>query len=608
MPPAIISAPLLKDGVKGKALFFDETNKGFLGKDVGWYERNEEFSFDFWLYVDGTYETPVPVLNHRDDDNSGGAGYRLELEDGRLQFYMAHSRPFNMIGLTVTAPMRLKTWTHVAFTYDGSSKASGVKFYLNGAPVEVDVHHDNLTRSILPLGYSPIFDNFVGVAFGTRFREKAPVGAGLDEIRVFTRALTPLEVRLLHDENAVAAADRDALARDLLALTLGADASVAAAKQALREAREEHNRIVTLIPQVLVMADAPRSRQTYRLDRGVYSNRAEEVPVRGLVQVFPYSPGLPPNRLGLARWLFDAKHPLTARVFVNRMWQMHFGQGIVETAEDFGSQGSIPTHPELLDWLAVSFMESGWNLKQLHKTIVMSATYRQASDVTDELLKRDPLNQLLTRGQRQRMPAEMVRDNALAASGLLARQVGGPSVRPYQPDNIWNPLNSFHLYPAADAIPADEHHRRSLYTFIKRNATHPGMTIFDFPDRNVSTARRRVSNTPLQALELMNDPQFVEAYRALAAQALAGTAADDARLAHIYRLATRRRPTAEQLGILRAFHERQLRRYDGDPAAAKALLETGVTPVPAGVDRVKLAALTHVTAVVMNSPDAYSIR
>jgi hypothetical protein len=340
----------------------------------------------------------------------------------------------------------------------------------------------------------------------------------------------------------------------------------------------------------------------------VYSNRAEEVPVRGLVQVFPWDAALPANRLGLARWLFDPKHPLTSRVFVNRMWQMHFGQGIVETAEDFGSQGSIPTNPELLDWLAVSFIESGWDLKQLHKSIVMSAAYRQSSSATPELLKRDPQNRLITRGQRQRMPAEMVRDTALATSGLLVRSVGGASALPYQPENIWNPLNSFHRYPTADAVPADEHHRRSLYTFVKRNATHPGMTIFDFPDRNVSTARRRVSNTPLQALELMNDPQFAEAYRALAAQALSVARTDDTQLTHLYRLATRRRPTANQLTILREYLRAQLQSFTADPSKAAALLEAGVTPVPAGVDRVRLAAMTNVTALVMNSPDAYSIR
>ena len=213
--------------------------------------------------------------------------------------------------------------------------------------------------------------------------------------------------------------------------------------------------------------------------------------MRGIERYFRMGRRLPPNRLGLARWLFDPKHPLTASVFVNRMWQMHFGQGLVETSENFGSQGSIPTHPELLDWLAVSFLESGWDVKQLHRTIVMSATYRQPSEGTDVLLERDPRNMLLTRGPRYRMPAELVRDHALAASGLLARQVGGPTVYPYQPDGIWNPLNSFHRYPAADAIPADDHHRRSLYTFIKRNATHPQLPLFDFPDRNLSSVRRR---------------------------------------------------------------------------------------------------------------------
>jgi hypothetical protein len=287
---------------------------------------------------------------------------------------------------------------------------------------------------------------------------------------------------------------------------------------------------------------------------------------------------------------------------------MHFGTGLVDTSEDFGMQGSLPTHPELLDWLAVRFVESGWDIKQLHKLIVMSATFRQGSEATEELLQRDPQNQLLARGVRRRMSAEMVRDQALAAAGLLKQKIGGPSVHPYQPEGIWNPLNSFYAYPDSAKVPDDEHHRRSVYTFVKRSAPHPGMHNFDFADRNVSTARRRMSNTPLQALELMNDPQFIEAYRSIAAEAMRTGSEPQAQLTTIFRLARREQPTDEHLQVLRDYYGKQTQRFAGDPAAAEELLKTGAVPVDKQLDRTQLAALTNVTAVVMNSPDAYFIR
>ena len=316
----------------------------------------------------------------------------------------------------------------------------------------------------------------------------------------------------------------------------------------------------------------------------------------------------PRNRLGLARWLFDPRQPLTARVFVNRLWQMHFGRGIVETSEDFGSQGAIPTHPELLDWLAVEFVESGWDVKALHRLIVTSATYRQSSAATPELVARDAPNALYARGPRWRMTAEMVRDGALAASGLLVADVGGPSVKPYQPAGIWNPLNSFYTYPVPEDLPPDELHRRTLYTFVKRNATHPGMKIFDFTNRTESIARRRSSNTPLQALELMNDPQFVEAYRSLAADALRFAADEDAQLARLYRHATRATPTPAHVAVLRDYYDEQRAAYEGNDAKIAGVLDVGVVAPDPALDRTQLAALTNVAALVMSSPDAYTVR
>lgn len=606
--PAVLQSPILRDGPHGKALFFDELNKGFLGMDVGYYDRTQAFSFDLWFYPAENYPEKVPVLNHRDDDNSGGAGYRLELENQKLVFYMAHSRPYNMLAVRVIDELPLKEWSHLTVTYDGSSSVAGLKIYRNGREAKVDVIRDNLSLSVLPKSYSAIFDSFVGVAFGSRFREKSAIGSGLDEVRFFNKALTPIEVQYLQDGVQALSSNPEQVRGLLAEFAVASDPAVSAARETLTAAREKENQLLSRVPQVLVMGDNPTPRKTYRLDRGVYSEPKEEVPVQGLTQVYPWNPELPGNRVGLSQWLFDPKNPLTARVFVNRIWQMHFGHGLVETSEDFGSQGSKPTHPQLLDWLAVHFVESGWDLKDLHKLLVMSATYRQSSDAAEEAVKNDPLNQLLARGVRQRMPAEMVRDNALAAAGLLVNRVGGPSVLPYQPEGIWTPLVTFHTYPDAASLPTDEHHRRSLYTFVKRNAPHPGMQIFDFADRNVSTARRKVSNTPLQGLELMNDPQFVEAYRQLATHVMQKGGTTDEQLVNVFRLARRERPTSDQLTLLRDYLVQQEAEFAKAPDAAAELISTGVSAVDANLPPVRLAALTNVTAVVMNSPDAYSLR
>ena len=598
--PAVIQGPVFREGKRGNALWFDETNRGFLGHDVGYYDRTDPFSIDFWFYVGDDYEN-VPVLNNLAEQNSGRTGYRFTIDHGKLWVSLAHSPPANMIAIETKEPLPVRAWTHIAFTYDGSSRAAGMHLYLDGAPAAVDVKHDALTRSILPFTTGDVFDPYLGVEIGTRFREKAPVGSALDELRFFSRDLAPAEVAFLHDEKFAAHAD-------LAPLLLAAEPGVARAQAALAKARAAENEIATAVPQVLVMGDAPEPIPTFVLNRGVYSAPGEQVTPHGLDAVLPWDESLPPNRLGLARWLFDPRNPLTARVFVNRIWQMHFGRGIVDTAEDFGSQGSIPTHPELLDWLALRFVESGWDVKALHRLIVTSATYKQASELSDDLLARDARNELYARGPRWRMTAEMVRDSALAASGLLVAKVGGPSVRPYQPSGIWNPLNSFYEYPSPADVPEDDLHRRTIYTFVKRNAAHPELKIFDFRNRTESIARRRSSNTPLQALVLENDPQFVEAYRALAQQALRSSAEESEQLARLYRLAARETPSHAHLELLGNFYRVQREIFAHDEQKAAALLGVGVAKPDPALDRASLAAMANVAALVMSSPDAYTVR
>jgi hypothetical protein len=253
-------------------------------------------------------------------------------------------------------------------------------------------------------------------------------------------------------------------------------------------------------------------------------------------------------------------------------------------------------------------VESGWDVKRLHKLIVMSATYKQRSELTDELLARDAGNALYARGPRFRMSAEMVRDGALAASGLLVAKVGGPSVKPYQPEGIWNPLNSFYEYQPPKELPADDMHRRTLYTFVKRNALHPGLKIFDFTNRTESIARRRSSNTPLQALALMNDPQYVEAYRSLAAEALKHSSDEREQLARLYRLAVRAAPGTAHLDLLERYYSAQREALAANEAKAAELLNVGVVPADPDLDRASLAAMTNVAALVMSSPDAYTVR
>jgi hypothetical protein len=589
----------LREGVKGNAVHFTDNEMGVLGKGVGYFERTQPFSLDLWVKAAQAYEDST-ILNHRETENAGNAGYQLMIVNGHLQWDMMHARGGNGISLRMRTPFPLNEWVHVALSYDGSSRAAGTHLYVNGARLDAEVVRDSLTRTIIPNGNANQGDQAVGLQFGKRLRAQAIKGGAIDEVRVFRTALTPVEVRYLHGETAATRAD----VADVL---VAADPRVNDALASLTSARNAENDLVSVVPQVMIFRDLPTPRPTYALVRGNYDDHGDQVAPRGLTKVLDWTAGWPENRLGLSKWLFDAKNPLTARVFVNRVWRHHFGRGIVETAEDFGSQGSLPTHPELLDYLAVTFRESGWDIKRLHKLIVMSATYRQRSDLNETLIQKDPDNLLLGRYTRIRMPAEMVRDQALAASGLLVRKIGGPTVYPYQPPNMWDGFNVY-KYPDADKVPADEQHRRTMYSFVKRNAPHPAMATFDLPDRGGATARRRTSSSPLQALVLLDDPQYLEAYRALAAHVLKSERAKDAQLTMVFRLATRRHPRGDELTAMREYYDAQLRRFAGDAKAATELLSAGVTAVNASVDTVQLAALTNVTTVVMNTPDAYSLR
>jgi hypothetical protein len=350
-------------------------------------------------------------------------------------------------------------------------------------------------------------------------------------------------------------------------------------------------------PTALVMRELPKPRPTHVMVRGNFKNLGEPVKPGVPDKLNPLPKGAPANRLGLARWLVAPDNPLTARVTANRLWARCFGRGFVETSEDFGTQGELPTHPELLDWLAVELQERKWSLKAFHKLVVTSATYRQSSHASPELYRRDPYNRLYARGPRFRLDAEAVRDNALAVSGLLCRKVGGPSVFPYQPDGIWfNPYSGDRWVTSTGG----DQYRRGLYTFWRRTAPYAAFVAFDAPSREVCTERRPRTNTPLQALATLNDKVFVEASAALARRIVAEAKGDEARVTHGFRLCVARGPTAAEQAALRQLYAESLAKYRKDPKAAAALARGGLPDVPAGADAAELAAWTVVANVLLN--------
>lgn len=314
------------------------------------------------------------------------------------------------------------------------------------------------------------------------------------------------------------------------------------------------------------------------------------------------------SRLDFAEWLVSSDHPLTARVTVNRFWQRYFGQGIVETAEDFGSQGAWPTHPRLLDWLATEFVRSGWDVKHMHRLIVTSATYRQDSRIRPDLLERDPKNELLARGPRFRLDAEVVRDNALSIAGLLNPKIGGPSVKPYQPVGIWEEVAYGSSFTAQRFVQdeGEDLYRRSMYTFWKRQAPPPNMMLFDAPNRETCVVRRARTNTPLQALALMNDPQFVEAARVLAENTLVGAEGIHARITQAFCKATARPPRDEEIAILTNIYEAQLADFKASPDDAKLFITVGDRAPNEDLDPVELAAWTAVMSTILNLDETVS--
>jgi hypothetical protein len=559
----------LVPGPHGQAVQF--TGDDAVDLPLGNFHSYEPFSISLWLQSPDRKERAVVFHRSRAWTDAGSRGYELLLEEGRLKWSLIHFWPGNAVSIRARSELPPGAWTHVVVTSDGSGRASGLRLHVNGRPAETEVIADALTRDITGGGGDQI-------ALGERFRDRGFKGGLIDGFRVFGRELSAAEAKgAMNPEGALPMTD---------------PAEYLAQLEVVEKARAEQVKAMDALREIMVMRERPEPKKAYVLFRGAYDQRREEVGP-GTPQILtPFPAKAPKNRLGLALWLTEPQHPLTARVTVNRFWQGIFGQGLVKTSEDFGSQSALPVYPGVLDWLAWRFIESGWDTKALLKTILTSRTYRQRSVAGPALMADDPDNELLARGPRFRLPAEMIRDNALAAAGLLVEIPGGPPVNPYEMSEAFKPVT-----PAG----GNTVYRRSLYTTWRRTSPPPAMVTFDAPRRGICVAKRERTNSPLQALILLNGEQYVEAARVLGEKLHREAGGDPAAMIRNgFLRCLSRLPDPEEVEICSRLHAEQLSHYSRSVSEAGALLKIGRAPRDPGIPPAQAAAATALAQALLN--------
>ena len=567
---------------------------------VGLFKRSDRFSIGLWIKIPESLNEGVIFHKCEGAKLHNFKGYHLYLRDNKLELMLAHTAPDNSIIILSKNEIPKEEWVHVMMTYDGSSKANGLSLYQNGIAIETSIENDNLYKDI---HYEREPDKEPGLQIGARWRGMGIKGAIVDDIVTYEKVLSPIEVLWIVDQikaRALIAKPYDRLKQQERKLLeahyfLSISKSFKLITDQLTVAQRQLADSAQSLKEVMIMKEMSKPRQAYILERGQYDTYGEAVYPNTPVSILPFPNDYPKNRLGLAKWLFHPDHPLTARVTVNRYWQNYFGRGIVRTSEDFGNQGELPSHPKLLDWLAISFMKSGWDIKALQKQIVMSATYRQQSTPDEKLKEVDPYNVLLARGPAFRLTSEMMRDNALIASGLLNDRIGGESVKPYQPLGLWAMNGSKYQQDKGEKI-----YRRSLYTFWKRTVPHPTQATFDQPDRSECSVRRQKTNTPLQALTLLNDPIFVEASRKIGEFITRADNSQDA-IESAYVKLTGRKPTDEELEILVALQQTEYQKMTKKQDKQRGWLNTGQYQADPQLDPDWLAANAVVASAIMNS-------
>jgi hypothetical protein len=575
------------EGKRGKGVQFSGDDAVNFPSGFGDFNRHQTFSIAFWIKPTQEMERAVIVSRSKAWTDAASRGIEVLIEKGRLSPALIHFWPGNAIRIQSKYKLPINEWTHVALTYDGSSMANGLNLYENGKRATVETVRDHLTREITG-GGSP------SLAFAQRMRDRGFKNGGMDEFYLYDRVITPSEIAKLSgiaekisEDDEIAIFLQSAYPKSVTALH-----NLEKARKAFGDKRQK-------LKEIMVMKEMPGLRETHILERGHYSNRGEVVG-RASPAVLPTFPqGEPINRLGLAKWLTSSDHPLMARVTVNRYWQMIFGSGLVSTSEDFGMQGKPPTHPELLDWLARDFINSGWNMHHLLKKMVLSHTYRQESKILKFALEEDPENLLLSRAPAYRLPAEMIRDGLLAHSGLLHKKTGGPGAKPYDLKVSFKPINP-------DGAP--NVYRRSVYTFWKRTAPTPVMMAMDASKRDVCTVRRERTESPSQSLIMLNSTQFVETARASADTLVQthGTNSPTLLIEDAFRSLTSRKPTDMEREILLQLLEEQKAHFQ-DKKEARKFLDVGYYKAQSK-DLNYLAAVTNLISTLMNFDGTISKR
>jgi hypothetical protein len=589
---------VLVDGRVGKAIQL--TGDNAVTTTLGNFHRYDPFSISLWLKTPDVKERAVVFHRSRAWTDAASRGYELLIEEGRLKWSLIHFWPGNAASIRAKAALPVNEWVHVVVGSDGSSRAAGLTLFVNGQRVEVDVIRDHLTRDVTGGGGDTI-------AIGERFRDRGFTSGLVDEFRVFGRELTPLEVREVFSPGALGTALKKPVAelsdeerKHLRDHFLAAfDEPIRKQREELRVAREAQGKLADSAREMMVMRDMPQPKTAFLLKRGEYNLRQDAVEPITPAVLPPFPAGEQRNRLGLARWLTDPKHPLLARVTVNRFWQSCFGRGLVKTSEDLGSQADRPEYPEVLDWLSREFsgqesesVATPWDGKALMKTIVLSHIYRQGSNAPAALRAEDPENVWLARGPRHRLPAEMIRDGLLSASGLLVDKVGGPPVRTYDLPESFKP---------GPAGTGEQLYRRSLYTFWRRTGPAPVLESFDVPKRVVCVARRDTTNTPMHAVVLLNAPQFVEAARVLA-ESLHKEFGDRTRdkVDQAFLRLAGRHPDDREREILASMLTAQSEWYAKHPDEAAKYVAIGERKADPAIPAVELAALTAVINTLMS--------
>ena len=614
---AVYQTPLDGDvpGILGTATKCDGDSE-IKCADAPQFGRVDPFTYSIWVHPATHQPRTVVFHQSRAAEDSGFRGIQLTLENGSPEFSMIHFWPGNALRVQAIEPIPIDAWTHLVVTHDGSGSASGVAIFVNGLQIETKTIRDGLTRDVLHRKeWGDMDASNIKLAIGARFRDIGFRDGHVDELQVYDVRLSPAEVFAIYRDSISPTLNReipeltDSARQRLLQdhLVTVEDDGFQNAFAKLDAARKAENTFVTKVRELMTMRHYPDAPPTYILERGDYSAKTEpvEAATPELSGALPVARG---DRLALAKWITDERNPLTARVIVNRMWHLFFGRGLVASLEDFGSQGSPPSHPLLLDYLSREFMNQDWDLHWLCREIVLSASYRQSSEVTESnLLDIDPKNVWLARGPKHRLSAEQLRDAVLAASGLLVDQVGGPSVMPYQPAGLWKEAGTGKSYQQSKG---DGLYRRSLYTFWKRTAPPPSMLTFDATSRESCIAKRELTTTPLQALVFLNDPQYIESSRVLAVDLISTHQEHvDSRWTEAFRRLVTREPTTEELTVLNELYTEQLAYFQSMKASEReAYLSVGTRPVPPEIDAVDLAASTVVVQAIVAYDETIMLR